>query len=101
LAVRGPAMASEWVGFVNIARCCHRHLWWNGGYFGTIFQVKSMLPKAEVCPFPHLHLGRQLSDLQTPQGQLLNNFISGTAGGFLGTVVNTPYVRPFYITYRC
>ncbi|KAI0265395.1 mitochondrial carrier domain-containing protein [Gloeopeniophorella convolvens] len=27
----------------------HGHLWWNGGYFGTIFQVQAaMLPKAEV-----------------------------------------------------
>ncbi|KAH9015588.1 mitochondrial carrier domain-containing protein [Lactarius pseudohatsudake] len=52
-----------------------RHLWWNGGYFGSIFQVKSMLPKAE-----------------TPQGELLNNFASGSVGGFVGTVINTPYV---------
>lgn len=27
---------------------CHRHFWWNGGYFGCIFQVRSLLPKAEV-----------------------------------------------------
>jgi solute carrier family 25 2-oxodicarboxylate transporter 21 len=51
-----------------------RHLWWNGGYFGSIFQVKTMLPKAE-----------------TPQGQLLNNFVSGSVGGFVGTVLNTPF----------
>ncbi|KAI0776670.1 mitochondrial carrier [Trametes elegans] len=25
-----------------------RHFWWNGGYFGCIFQVRSLLPKAEV-----------------------------------------------------
>lgn len=25
-----------------------RHLYWNGGYFGCIFQVRSLLPKAEV-----------------------------------------------------
>ena len=42
-----------------------------------------------------LHVDRQLNDLQTPQGQLLNNFISGAAGGFVGTILNTPYVRPF------
>ncbi|KAF8273599.1 mitochondrial carrier domain-containing protein [Lactarius quietus] len=53
-----------------------RHLWWNGGYFGTIFQVRSMLPKAE-----------------SPQGELLNNFISGSVGGFVGTALNTPYVE--------
>ncbi|THU87753.1 mitochondrial carrier [Dendrothele bispora CBS 962.96] len=51
-----------------------RHLWWNGGYFGCIFQVRSMLPKAE-----------------TSQGVLLNNFISGSVGGFVGTLVNTPF----------
>ncbi|KAF8331985.1 mitochondrial carrier domain-containing protein [Cantharellus anzutake] len=51
-----------------------RHLWWNGGYFGTIFQVKAMLPKAD-----------------TPKSQLLNNFISGTIGGFVGTAINTPF----------
>jgi hypothetical protein len=28
------------------------------------------------------------------QGQILNNFISGSAGGLVGTVLNTPYVRP-------
>jgi len=26
-----------------------RHLWWNGGYFGAIFQVKALLPKPTVC----------------------------------------------------
>ncbi|KAJ8075752.1 hypothetical protein PM082_021382 [Marasmius tenuissimus] len=52
-----------------------RHFWWNGGYFGCIFQVRAMLPKAE-----------------TPQSQLMNNFISGAVGGFAGTVLNTPYV---------
>ncbi|KAI0298333.1 mitochondrial carrier domain-containing protein [Multifurca ochricompacta] len=51
-----------------------RNLWWNGGYFGSIFQVKTMLPKAE-----------------TPQGQLSNNFVSGAVGGFIGTVLNTPF----------
>ncbi|KAJ6600439.1 mitochondrial carrier domain-containing protein [Mycena vulgaris] len=51
-----------------------RHLWWNGGYFGCIFQVRSLLPKAE-----------------TPQATLLNNFISGSVGGFAGTVLNTPF----------
>ncbi|KAF9261000.1 mitochondrial carrier [Marasmius fiardii PR-910] len=51
-----------------------RHFWWNGGYFGCIFQVKALLPKAE-----------------TQQSQLLNNFISGSIGGFAGTVLNTPF----------
>ncbi|KAH7101403.1 mitochondrial carrier [Auriculariales sp. MPI-PUGE-AT-0066] len=51
-----------------------RHFWWNGGYFGSIFQVKAMLPKAT-----------------TPGGELLNNFLSGSVGGFVGTVINTPF----------
>ncbi|KAE9392778.1 mitochondrial carrier [Gymnopus androsaceus JB14] len=52
-----------------------RHLWWNGGYFGCIFQVRAMLPEPE-----------------TQQATLLNNFISGSVGGFVGTAVNTPLV---------
>jgi len=51
-----------------------RHVWWNGGFFGSIFQVRAMLPKAE-----------------TPQSQLLNNFISGAVGGGVGTILNTPF----------
>lgn len=51
-----------------------RHLWWNGGYFGCIHQVRSMLTPAE-----------------TQQGQLFNNFVSGSVGGFVGTVINTPF----------
>ncbi|KAJ7318423.1 mitochondrial carrier domain-containing protein [Mycena olivaceomarginata] len=51
-----------------------RHIWWNGGYFGCIFQVRTLLPKAE-----------------TPQATLLNNFISGSIGGFAGTLLNTPF----------
>ncbi|EEB92074.1 hypothetical protein MPER_09470, partial [Moniliophthora perniciosa FA553] len=54
------------------------HFWWNGGYFGCIFQVKSMMPKAE-----------------TPQAQLFNNFISGSIGGLAGTVINTPFDLPY------
>ncbi|KAJ7578006.1 mitochondrial carrier [Mycena floridula] len=51
-----------------------RHFWWNGGYFGCIFQVRALLPKPE-----------------TPEATLLNNFISGAVGGFTGTVMNTPF----------
>jgi len=31
---------------------------WNGGYFGCIFQVRSLMPKAQVRPQP-LPLGRR------------------------------------------
>ncbi|KAG8908778.1 hypothetical protein FRB99_003016 [Tulasnella sp. 403] len=52
-----------------------RHVWWNGGYFGSIFTVKAQLPKAEVCSLSFT-LGVQFrhSDFR-----------------FLGTVVNTPF----------
>jgi len=51
-----------------------RHVWWNGGYFGCIHQVRSLMPKAE-----------------NPQSQLFNNFVSGSVGGFVGTALNTPF----------
>ncbi|KAL1405012.1 hypothetical protein Q8F55_008635 [Vanrija albida] len=51
-----------------------RHWWWNGGYFGSIHQIKSLLPKAE-----------------TKQAEMVNNLAAGTVGGFVGTVMNTPF----------
>jgi len=51
-----------------------RHVWWNGGYFGSIYQVKSLLPKPK------------------DKGQeMMNNLLSGTVGGCIGTIVNTPF----------
>ncbi|KAI0888287.1 mitochondrial 2-oxodicarboxylate carrier 1 [Annulohypoxylon maeteangense] len=50
-----------------------RHILWNAGYFGCIFQVKELLPKAE-----------------TKQGEILNGLISGSVGGTVGTIINTP-----------
>ncbi|KAI8388847.1 mitochondrial carrier domain-containing protein [Radiomyces spectabilis] len=51
-----------------------RHATWNGGYFGVIFTVKGLLPKA-----------------QTKNEQLGLNFVAGTVGGIAGTAINTPY----------
>ncbi|KAF3079523.1 hypothetical protein TWF569_002762 [Orbilia oligospora] len=51
-----------------------RHLVWNAGYFGVIFQAKSLLPKAE-----------------TKQGQMGNDIIAGALGGTAGTILNTPF----------
>jgi len=51
-----------------------RHVMWNGGYFGSIFQIKSLLPKSK-----------------TKSGELWNNFISGSIGGCVGTILNTPF----------
>ncbi|KAF9468378.1 mitochondrial carrier domain-containing protein [Collybia nuda] len=60
--------------YVGMESTFWRHVWWNGGYFGCIFQVRTLLPKAE-----------------TQQAQLMNNFISGAIGGFAGTLLNTPF----------
>jgi hypothetical protein len=46
-------------------------LWWNGGYFGSIFQVKTMLPKAEVCCFPCLHPDKKLDGFLDTAGTTL------------------------------
>ncbi|KAI2627089.1 mitochondrial 2-oxodicarboxylate carrier 1 [Hypomontagnella submonticulosa] len=50
-----------------------RHILWNAGYFGCIFQVKELLPKAE-----------------TKRGEIVNGLISGSIGGTVGTILNTP-----------
>ena len=52
-----------------------------------------------LLPFCPAFMDRQLNNVQTSQGQLLNNFISGSAGGLVGTVLNTPYVRQFSPLY--
>jgi len=49
------------------------HILWNAGYFGCIFQVRTLLPKA--------------SDKAS---QIRNDLISGAIGGTVGTVLNTP-----------
>lgn len=50
-----------------------RHVLWNAGYFGCIFQVRTMLPKAD-----------------TKKGQMTNDLMSGAVGGTVGTILNTP-----------
>ncbi|KAI1387701.1 mitochondrial 2-oxodicarboxylate carrier 1 [Hypoxylon trugodes] len=50
-----------------------RHVLWNAGYFGCIFQVKELLPKAD-----------------TKKGEIINGLISGSVGGTVGTILNTP-----------
>ncbi|ANB13260.1 Odc1p [Sugiyamaella lignohabitans] len=51
-----------------------RHISWNAGYFGVIFKVREMLPKAE-----------------TKSGKITNDLISGSIGGTVGTMLNTPF----------
>lgn len=50
-----------------------RHILWNAGYFGCIFQVRSLLPKAD-----------------NKRTQMGYDLMSGAIGGTIGTVVNTP-----------
>ncbi|KAH0566475.1 hypothetical protein GP486_000117 [Trichoglossum hirsutum] len=50
-----------------------RHILWNAGYFGVIFQVRALMPKAE-----------------TKGAQMTNDLLAGAIGGTVGTVLNTP-----------
>jgi solute carrier family 25 (mitochondrial 2-oxodicarboxylate transporter), member 21 len=50
-----------------------RHILWNAGYFGCIFQVRALLPKAE-----------------NNSTQIFYDLVSGSIGGTFGTVLNTP-----------
>jgi solute carrier family 25 (mitochondrial 2-oxodicarboxylate transporter), member 21 len=52
-----------------------RHILWNAGYFGCIFQVKALLPKPDKA------------DKVKAMG---TDFISGAIGGTVGTILNTP-----------
>ncbi|ODV96730.1 hypothetical protein PACTADRAFT_1315 [Pachysolen tannophilus NRRL Y-2460] len=50
-----------------------RHIFWNGSYFGVIFQIRAILPEAK-----------------TPSRKTMNDLLSGTVGGIFGTAINTP-----------
>lgn len=53
-----------------------RHILWNAGYFGCIFQVKELLPK--------------VNKKEDATKAMLIDFASGAIGGTVGTVLNTP-----------
>lgn len=53
-----------------------RHILWNAGYFGCIFQVKQLLPKADKKA--------------EPTKAMVIDFTSGAIGGTVGTILNTP-----------
>jgi solute carrier family 25 (mitochondrial 2-oxodicarboxylate transporter), member 21 len=50
-----------------------RHILWNAGYFGCIFQVRALLPKAN-----------------NNRTQIFYDLTSGAIGGTVGTILNTP-----------
>ncbi len=50
-----------------------RHILWNAGYFGCIFQVRALLPKAD-----------------NKTTQMGYDLVSGAIGGTVGTIINTP-----------
>ncbi|SLM33734.1 mitochondrial 2-oxodicarboxylate carrier protein [Lasallia pustulata] len=50
-----------------------RHILWNAGYFGCIFQVREFLPK-----------------VNDKRKQMGNDLVAGATGGTIGTVLNTP-----------
>jgi len=50
-----------------------RHIVWNAGYFGCIFQVRALLPKAD-----------------NKTTQMGYDMLSGAIGGTVGTIFNTP-----------
>lgn len=52
-----------------------RHILWNAGYFGCIFQIRAQLPAPEPG---------------NKSQQTRNDLIAGTVGGIAGTLLNTP-----------
>ncbi|KAF2088777.1 mitochondrial 2-oxodicarboxylate carrier protein-like protein [Saccharata proteae CBS 121410] len=50
-----------------------RHILWNAGYFGCIFQVRGLLPEAK-----------------DKKSKVTNDLMSGAIGGTVGTILNTP-----------
>ncbi|MCJ1461688.1 hypothetical protein MMC07_000286 [Pseudocyphellaria aurata] len=50
-----------------------RHILWNAGYFGCIFQVRALLPEA-----------------QDQSQKIRNDLFAGATGGTFGTILNTP-----------
>ncbi|KAJ3115490.1 hypothetical protein HDU96_000586 [Phlyctochytrium bullatum] len=74
-AFRKIYAAEGFVGFwKGLEATALRHIVWNAGYFGVIQAVRARLPKAE-----------------TQNGVLLNNFVAGSIGGTVGTILNTPF----------
>jgi solute carrier family 25 (mitochondrial 2-oxodicarboxylate transporter), member 21 len=54
-----------------------RHIVWNAGYFGCIFQVRSQLPVPATSSNPKMQ-------------KMANDLAAGFVGGVIGTTLNTP-----------
>ncbi|KAF2707715.1 mitochondrial 2-oxodicarboxylate carrier protein-like protein [Pleomassaria siparia CBS 279.74] len=54
-----------------------RHIVWNAGYFGCIFQVRAQLPSPASAPNPKAQ-------------KTVNDLAAGFVGGIVGTTFNTP-----------
>jgi solute carrier family 25 (mitochondrial 2-oxodicarboxylate transporter), member 21 len=91
IRLQDKAQASKYNGMIDVVRkviaqegiltlyqglesTIWRHVLWNAGYFGCIFQVKALLPEP------------------TSRGHRIgNDIISGSVGGTVGTILNTPF----------
>lgn len=62
-----------WTLYQGLESTIWRHVLWNSGYFGCIFQVRNMLPEAKER-----------------SGKMTNDLIAGSVGGTVGTILNTP-----------
>ncbi|RFU27854.1 hypothetical protein B7463_g8485, partial [Scytalidium lignicola] len=71
--VRSEGIMTLYHGFESTV---WRHIVWNAGYFGCIFQVRAMLPK------PKEGAGKG--------SQMINDLLAGSVGGTVGTLMNTP-----------
>lgn len=55
-----------------------RHIVWNAGYFGCIFQVRAQLPDPSTSGNPNMQ-------------KTFNDLAAGFIGGVAGTTLNTPF----------
>ncbi|KAG0043860.1 hypothetical protein BGZ83_010953 [Gryganskiella cystojenkinii] len=65
-----------WTMFHGLESTIWRHATWSGWYFMTIHSLRTAFPQRSSTSKEEI---------------LLRNFISGTIGGTLGTLVNTPF----------
>ena len=59
---------------------------------GQFIKYGRYYPKPRCAILSNYRISVNINDpfAQTPQAQLMNNFISGSIGGFVGTALNTP-----------